>query len=177
MNEPITQVKKPNGCWWLSGCLLTVVSALLIAFFVYMIFYSEEKMDESRAEYSASQKEYEDAQKAYEADSANLHAQYLRIQAEIEAAKARHDSVQVAVLQDSLSYYDKPEFIPRGHIGVNIGAAFLVVFILFLLVPLGIGLLLLIIYQYKIRKWKRITQEDDLNLNHSDLGSKTSIQR
>ena len=164
MNEPITPVKKPNGCWWLSGCLLTVVSAVLIAFFVYMIFYSEEKMDENRAEYSASEKEYQEALEAYEADSANLHAQYLRIQAEIDAAQARNDSVRVAILQDSLSYYAEPEFNPRGHIGFNIGAAFFVVFILFLLIPLGIGLLLLIYYRYKVRKWKRITQEEDLNL-------------
>jgi hypothetical protein len=38
--------------------------------------------------------------------------------------------------------------------GVNIGAAFLVVFILFLLIPFGIGLLILLYYWLKYRKWR-----------------------
>ena len=65
-------------------------------FFVVMIFSSEDKMDENRAEYSASIAEYEEAMKAYEADSANLKAQYQRIQAEIDSAMACSDSMRVA---------------------------------------------------------------------------------
>ena len=108
--------------------MLTIVSALLIAFFVWMIVYSEQEMDKSRQEFTASQIEYEEALKAYEADS--------------------------TLFQDSLKNYVKPEFHPRGHIGVNIGAAFLVVFILFLLIPFGIGLLILLYYWLKYRKWR-----------------------
>ena len=113
MNDPYKPIKKPSGCWKWSGCMLTIVSALLIAFFVWMIVDSEREMDKSRQEFTASQIEYEEALKAYEADSLHL---------------------------------EKPEFHPRGHMGVNIGAAFLVVFILFLLIPFGIGLLMLLYY-------------------------------
>ena len=95
MNDPYKPIKKPSGCWKWSGCMLTIVSALLIAFFVWMIVDSEREMDKSRQ-----------------------------------------------------------EFTPRGHMGVNIGAAFLVVFILFLLIPFGIGLLMLLYYWLKYRKWR-----------------------
>ena len=155
MNEPSMTVKKPNGCWWMSGGLLTVFSLLLIGFFVYMIFYSEEKMDENRAEYTASTWEYEEALRAYEADSVNLRVQYRRILAEIDAAEARHDSEAVEALMDSLSLYEEPMWNPRGHIGFNIAGAFFVVFIVFMLIPLGIGLLLLLVYWYKRRKWRK----------------------
>jgi len=117
-----------------------------------MIFESEEKMDENRAEYAASEEEYEQAMKEYEADSANLHAQYQRIQAEIEAADG--DSARIAILQDSLDYYDMPEWKPRGHIGFNIGGAFFLAFALAMLIPLGIGLLLLLYHRNKYRKWR-----------------------
>ena len=120
-----------------------------------MIIYSEEKMDENRAEYTASTAEYEEALWAYEADSVNLRAQYRRILAEIDAAETRHDSVVVEALMDSLSLYDEPMWDPRGHIGFNIAGAFFVVFILFMLIPLGIGLVLLLYYRWKYRKWKR----------------------
>ena len=128
MNDPYKPIKKPSGCWKWSGCMVTIVSALMIAFFVWMIVDSEKEMDKSRQEYYESQKEYEEALKAYEADS--------------------------TLFQDSLKNYVKPEFHPRGHIGVNIGAAFLVVFILFLLIPFGIGLLILLYYWLKYRKWR-----------------------
>ena len=39
-------------------------------------------------------------------------------------------------------------------IGVNIGAAFFAVFALAMLVPLAIGILLLIYYRYRKRKWQ-----------------------
>ena len=74
-------MRKPNGCWWFSGCLVTTVSSLLIILFVWMTFEAEKKMDENRAEYAASTQEYEDAMKAYEADSANLNRQYQRVMA------------------------------------------------------------------------------------------------
>ncbi len=153
MNEPVHPVKKPSGCWWQSGCLLTVISALLVMICISMIFYTDEKMDENRAEYAASETEYEEAMKAYEADSAHLRAEYQRVQKEIEAATARNDSAQVALLQDSLAYYDEPVFHQRGHIGDNIGGALFLFFALFFMIPLGVGLLLLIIYFYKRRKW------------------------
>ena len=153
MNDPIRPVKKPSGCWLHVGCLLTIVSALLIAFFVYMIFESEKQLDEKRAEYKASQMEYEEAMQAYEADSVNLKAQYQRVLNEISAAQARNDSLAVASLQDSLKLYSEPEWAPRGAIGVNIGAAFFVVFALVMLIPLSIGLLLLLVYRYRRRKW------------------------
>ena len=155
MNEPIYTAKKPSGCLMWAGLLLTISSSMLIAFFVYMIGYSEEKMDENRAEYSAYQTEYEETMKAYEADSVHRQAEYRRIQAEIEAAAARQDSTEnIKVLLDSLRYYDKPEYAPRGHIGFNIAAGFFVVFILFLLIPLAIGIMLLVYHWYKRRKWR-----------------------
>ena len=117
---------------------------LLIIFFVYLIFDSEKQMDRNRAEYSAYEMEYEEAMKAYEADSVNLKAHYQRILAEMDAAQNRNDSLAVAALQDSLKRYSEPEWNPRGAIGVNIGAAFFVLFALVMLVPLAIGLLLLL---------------------------------
>ncbi len=155
MNDPYNPIKKPNGCWKWSGCMLTIVSTLVIAFFVWMIIYSEQELDKSREEYAASCAEYEEALNAYEADSMHLMAEYQRIQAEIEAAEKRHESTEkIEVLQDSLKYFDKPEFQPRGHFGVNIGAAFYVLFILISLIPLGIGLLMLLYYRLKYRKWR-----------------------
>ena len=158
----VTSPKKPSGCWWMSGCLITVISALMFAFFIYMIFDSEKTMDKHRAEYTASSKEYEEALEAYNADSVRLQAEYRRIEAEIDKAAACQDSVKVAALRDSLSKYAEPEWNPRGHIGVNIGAAFLLVFALVMLIPLGIGLILLIVYWYKRRKWKKKTLSEIL---------------
>lgn len=152
-NDPVCPVKKPNGCWFHAGCLLTVASMLLIIFFVYLIFDSEKQMDRNRAEYSAYEMEYEEAMKAYEADSVNLKAHYQCILAEMDAAQNRNDSLAVAALQDSLKRYSEPEWNPRGAIGVNIGAAFFVLFALVMLVPLAIGLLLLLYYRYRKRKW------------------------
>ena len=103
-------MKKPSGCWWMSGCLITVVSGLLIALSVAMIFESADQMDKNRAEYSASVAEYEEAMKTYEADSANLNAQYQRIQVELDSAMARNDSTQIAALEDSLSHYAGEDF-------------------------------------------------------------------
>ena len=111
-------------------------------------------MDKRREEFRTSQQEYDEALKAYEADSVNMKAQYQRVQAEIEAAKARKDSTAVVALQDSLRRYSEPEFIPRGAIGVNIGAAFIVFLILLTLIPLTIGLLLLLYYRYRKRRAK-----------------------
>ena len=45
MDDPISNVKKPSGCWYHAGCLITIVSTLLLAFFVYLIFESEEDLD------------------------------------------------------------------------------------------------------------------------------------
>ena len=133
MNDPYNPMKKPSGCWKWSGCMLTIVSTLLIAFFVWMIIYSEQEIDKSRQEFGASQKEYEEA-----------------------LAEKRHEpSEKIEALQDSLKYYDKPEFHPRGHMGVNIGAAIFVLFILIALIPLGIGLLMLLYYWLKYRKWRK----------------------
>ena len=134
----------------------------MFAFFIYMIFDSEKTMDKHRAEYTASSKEYEEALEAYNADSVRLQAEYRRIEAEIDKAAACQDSVKVAALRDSLSKYAEPEWNPRGHIGVNIGAAFLLVFALVMLIPLGIGLILLIVYWYKRRKWKKKTLSEIL---------------
>lgn len=153
--EFVTPPKKPSGCWWMSGCLITIVSALMFAFFIYMIFDSEKTMDKNRAEYTSSSREYEEALEAYNADSVRLQAEYRRIEAEIDKAAACQDSVKVAALRDSLSKYAEPEWNPRGHIGVNIGAAFFVVFAMVMLIPLCIGLILLIVYWYKRRKWRK----------------------
>ena len=137
----------------MSGCLITVVSGLLIALSVAMIFESTDQMDKNRAEYSASVAEYEEAMKAYEADSANLNAQYQRIQVELDSAMARNDSTQISALEDSLSHYAEPEYAPRGAIGFNIAGGFFFMFALIMLVPLAVGLLLLFIYRYKKRKY------------------------
>ena len=162
MNEPIYPAKKPNGCWKLFGWLLTIVSALFIAFFISMIFYLDEELDKKRAEYSASTAEYEEAMKAYEADSAHLHAEYQRILSEIELAEEHHDSAQVSLLQGSLVYYGEPEWHPRGVIGDNIGGAFFLFLAILMLVPFGIGLLMLIYYGYKKRKWRSHIVTDTL---------------
>ncbi len=152
MNDPIRPVKKTSGCWYRTGCLITVISTLLIVFFVAMIFVSEAEMDKNREEYAASHQEYEEALKAYEADSANLKAQYQRIQAEIDSAQARNDTLMMATLEDSLIQYSEPEFIPRGAIGFNIGGGFFLIFALMMLIPLIIGLLLIAYYRYRKRK-------------------------
>ena len=152
-NEPIRPPKKPSGCWWMSGCLMTVVSALLIVLTIGLIFDSEKHLDELRAEYAASNQEYEDALMAYEADSTHLQAEYRRIQTEIETAKLRNDSDAVMALEDSLLLYAEPEYNPRGAIGFNIAGAFYVLFIIILLIPLVIGIVLLLYYRYKNRKY------------------------
>ena len=133
MNDPYNPMKKPSGCWKWSGCMLTIVSTLLIAFFVWMIIYSEQEIDKSRQEFGASQKEYEEALEAYEADSVHLMAEYQRIQAEIEAAEKRHEPSEK----------------------IEAGAAIFVLFILIALIPLGIGLLMLLYYWLKYRKWRK----------------------
>ena len=122
-------VKKPSGCWWLSGCLITMVSMLLIAICVSVVFTSEKELDKKRAEYAASVEEYERAMEAYEADTVNV---------------------------------EKPEFVPRGAIGVNIGAAFLVLFAIVMLVPLAIGVALLLYYRHRRRMYKRMAKEETL---------------
>ena len=91
-----------------------------------MIFDSEKVMDNNRKEYAAYMKEYEEQVKAFEADSISYREIYHR---------------------------DRPEYEPRGAIGFNIGGAFFLVFALFMLVPLAIGILLLLYYRYKKRKW------------------------
>lgn len=157
--EPIRSLKKPNGCWFWSGCLLTVVSTILIVITVFLIFDAERHLDELRAEYAASTKEYEDALMAYEADSARLHAQYQRIEKEIEAAQLRNDSILALELEDSLLAYAEPEYHPRGAIGFNIAGAFYVLFIILWLIFLGIGIVLLLYYRYKKYKYTRENSE------------------
>lgn len=152
--------KKPSGCLKASGrfgCLLAIGSVLFIFANIWMIISSEKHLDEMREEYRASSEEYEEALEAYNADSAHLNAEYNRISAEIKEADAKGDSLLVAQLQDSLKYYSEPIWEPRGHIGVNIGAAFLVVFALFALIPLGLGLILYLYYRYRKRKYQRST--------------------
>ena len=159
-NEPIyPQVKKPSGCWRLSGCLLTAVSVFLIIFTIYLIIDAERHMDERRAEYAASSREYEEALAAYNADSVYNKAQYERILTQMAVAKQRRDSALIASLQDSLLAYAVPEFIPRGAIGFNIAGAFYVLFILILLIPLTVGILLLLYYRYKKRKYNMMNYE------------------
>ena len=116
-------------------------------------------MDERRAEYAASSREYEEALAAYNADSVYNKAQYERILTQIAVAKQRRDSALIASLQDSLLAYAVPEFIPRGAIGFNIAGAFYVLFILILLIPLTIGILLLLYYRYKKRKYNMMNYE------------------
>lgn len=118
---PMKNVKKPSGCWWLSGCLITMVSMLLIAVSVSIVISSEKELDRKRAEYAESVKEYEKAMDAYEADTLNI---------------------------------EKPEFVPRGAIGVNIGAAFFVLFAIVMLVPLAVGVALLLYYRHRRRLYK-----------------------
>ena len=124
---PVRPVKKPHGCWWLSGCLITSVSTLMIVFFVYMMVYSEQKMDENRAEYAAYSKEYDEEMAAFEADS---------------------------VAYRELYHRDRPEWNPRGAIGFNIAGGFFFFFALFMLIPLIIGVLLLVYYRHRYRKWR-----------------------
>ena len=152
-NEPVRLPKKPSGCWLWSGCLLTLFSTILIVITIFLIFDSERHLDQRRAEYAASTKEYEEALMAYEADSTHLKAEYLRIEKEIAAASLRNDSDAVLALEDSLLLYAEPEYHPRGAIGFNIAAAFYVLFIVFLVFPLTIGVILLLYYRYKKNKY------------------------
>ena len=162
MEEIIRPVKKPGGCLKGFGCLLTVGSVLFIIFCIAMIFEGERRLDELRAEYTASTKEYEEALEAYEADSAHLNAEYNRITTAIDEAQARGDSILVNALTDSLSLYAEPQFAPRGAIGVNIGGAFFVFFALCALVPLAIGIVILVYCRHRKRKYEQYKREEDL---------------
>ena len=158
--EVYEPARKPSGCLKASGCfgcLLTIVSILFIVFNIWMIYDSERHMDELRDEYSASSKEYEEALAAYNADSAHLNAEFKRISAQIERAEAKGDTLLAAQLQDSLKYYSEPVWERRGAIGVNIGAAFFVVFALFALIPLALGIILYLYYRYRKRQYQRST--------------------
>jgi hypothetical protein len=124
-----------------------------------MIIEGERHMDELRAEYTASTKEYEDKMEAYVADSAHLHAEYNRIAAAIEEAQSKGDSTLVEALTDSLKLYDEPLFERRGAIGVNIGAAFFVFFALCALVPLALGIVLLVLFWHRRRKYRQYIRE------------------
>ena len=159
MPDILRPVKKPSGCLKGTGCLLTIVSVLFIAFCIAMIFEGERRMDELRAEYTASTKEYEEKMEAYVADSAHLHAEYNRIAAAIEEAQSKGDSTLVEALTDSLKLYDEPLFERRGAIGVNIGAAFFVFFALCALVPLALGIVLLVLFWHRRRKYRQYIRE------------------
>lgn len=162
-NEPITTANKPSGCWWRSGCLLTIISVFLIIVAVLLMIDSERRLDEKRAEYAASYQEYEDAMKVYEADSAHLHAEYQRIQEEIDAAELRGDTTLVMALEDSLAIYAEPEYNPRGVIGFNIAGAFYALFIVIMLIPFFIGIVMIAIYRYKKGKYDKQNREAILN--------------
>lgn len=162
MPDIVRPVKKPSGCLKGTGCLLTVISVLFIVFCIAMIFEGERHMDELRAEYTASTKEYEEKMEAYVADSAHLHAEYNRIAAAIEKAEAKGDSTLVEALTDSLSLYDEPLFERRGAIGFNIAGAFFLVFALCAFVPLAIGIVILLYYRYRKRKYNQYKQEEVL---------------
>ena len=159
MQDIVRPVKKPSGCLKGTGCLLTVISVLFIIFCIAMIFEGERHMDELRAEYTASTKEYEEKMEAYVADSAHLHAEYNRIAAAIEEAQSKGDSTLVEALTDSLKLYDEPLFERRGAIGVNIGAAFFVFFALCALVPLALGIVLLVLFWHRRRKYRQYIRE------------------
>jgi hypothetical protein len=159
MQDIIRPVKKPSGCLNATGWVLTIGSLLFILLCVAMIIEGERHMDELRAEYTASTKEYEDKMEAYVADSAHLHAEYNRIAAAIEEAQSKGDSTLVEALTDSLKLYDEPLFERRGAIGVNIGAAFFVFFALCALVPLALGIVLLVLFWHRRRKYRQYIRE------------------
>lgn len=159
MQDIIRPVKKPSGCLNATGWALTIGSLLFILLCVAMIIEGERHMDELRAEYTASTKEYEDKMEAYVADSAHLHAEYNRIAAAIEEAQSKGDSTLVEALTDSLKLYDEPLFERRGAIGVNIGAAFFVFFALCALVPLALGIVLLVLFWHRRRKYRQYIRE------------------
>ena len=159
MQDIIRPVKKPSGCLNATGWVLTIGSLLFILLCVAMIIEGERHMDELRAEYTASTKDYEDKMEAYVADSAHLHAEYNRIAAAIEEAQSKGDSTLVEALTDSLKLYDEPLFERRGAIGVNIGAAFFVFFALCALVPLALGIVLLVLFWHRRRKYRQYIRE------------------
>jgi hypothetical protein len=159
MQDIIRPVKKPSGCLNATGWVLTIGSLLFIILCIAMIIEGERHMDELRAEYTASTKEYEDKMEAYVADSAHLHAEYNRIAAAIEEAQSKGDSTLVEALTDSLKLYDEPLFERRGAIGVNIGAAFFVFFALCALVPLALGIVLLVLFWHRRRKYRQYIRE------------------
>ena len=159
MEETVKPVKKPSGCLKAFGNMLTFGSLLFIAFCIYMIFYSEERMDERRAEYTASTAEYEEALEAYNADSVHMKAEYQRIEEAIHRAEEKGDSALAESLSDSLMLYSEPLFEPRGAIGFNIAGGFFVLFAACALVPLLIGIVILLYCRHRNRKYKRYLNE------------------
>ena len=155
MKETIRPIKKPSGCLKALGLLLTIGSALFILFWVLMIFESEKKMDQNRAEYAAAEKEYREAMEMYEKDSVRLRAEFNRILALRDKAEKEKDTALVEALTDSLTKYTEPDFVPRGAIGFNIGGAFFLLFALFGLIPLIIGILLLVYYRHRKRRYEQ----------------------
>lgn len=159
MERNTQPIKKPSGCMGVFGGCLTLICLVVFLICVSMIFYTEDEMDNNRAEYAAAQAEYEESLEAYNADSAHLHAEYQRILAEIGKAEEAGDSVQVVALTDSLTKYEEPEYVARGAIGFNIGGAFFLFFAILTLIPLSIGAFILIYYRDRKRKYKRYLEE------------------
>ena len=148
-------MNKPNGCQNIAGWLLTVGSTLFILLCILMIFHSEDKMNDNRAEYAAANEEYQQALEAYEADSARMKKAYNRLEILIDKAEQQHDTTLAEALRDSLALYAEPEFVPRGAIGFNIGGAFFLFFALCGLIPLIIGILLLVVYHKRKRAYRQ----------------------
>lgn len=158
MKEIVRPAKKPSGCVKVLGYLLTIGSALFILFWVLMIFESEKKMDQNRAEYAAAEKEYREAMEVYEKDSVRFRAEFNRILALRDKAEKEGNTALAEVLTDSLTKYAEPDFVPRGAIGFNIGGAFFLFFALCGLIPLIIGILLLVYYR---RRKKQLSKMND----------------
>lgn len=170
MKESIRPVKKPSGCLKALGLLLTIGSVLFILFWVLMVFVSEEEMNENRAEYAASEKEYQQAMEEYEKDSVRLRAEFNRILALRDKAEKEGDTALGEALTDSLAKYAEPDFVPRGAIGFNIGGAFFLFFALCGLIPLIIGILLLVNYRHRKRRYEQAIMSESLSQKGREEG-------
>lgn len=126
------------GCLAISGIIMTVIGICGVLLCLFIMYDSEKSLDRKRAEYSEWSKEMQ----AYEEDSVKT-ARYAELDSMMTEADLAGDSVTVVELRDSLALYAPPP--QRGVIGVNIGAAFLMIPLAACAVIALIGMILLVI--------------------------------
>ena len=133
------------GCLGVTGVLMGLAGLVVLLLCIGMMVSSEKELDKKRAEYSEYSKELDE----YYADSLKQ-KRYNEILDQMDRANERGDSALTVALQDSLRLYAPPE--QRGVIGVNIGAAFLMIPAAAGLVMMALGLVIAVVF---FCLWKR----------------------